>query len=86
MMPHYLDNNVLPTPTQTLSNILFSTFWLFPSFLLKINAFPMLYESLAKGRLELGSIASKSMRPTTNTTETDTELASFFVLTNQITR
>ncbi len=36
-------------------------------------------KSLAKGRLELGSIASKSTRLTFFTTETDAELLSFFV-------
>ncbi len=33
------DNKALPATTQNL----FSTFCLFPSFLLKINAFPMQY-------------------------------------------
>ncbi len=33
---------------------------------------------LAKGRFELGSIASKSMHITIYTTETDVEQASFF--------
>ncbi len=37
------DNKALPTPTLTLPNT-FSTFWLFPSFLLKINAFPMRWD------------------------------------------
>ncbi len=36
-------------PTLTLPDTLFSTFWLFPSFLLKINAFTMRYE-IWKGR------------------------------------
>ncbi len=34
----------LSAPTLTLPDTLFSTFWLFPSFLLKINAFTMRYE------------------------------------------
>ncbi len=46
-MPPYWDNKALPTPTLT--DTLFSTFWLFLSFLLKINAFPMRYE-IWKGR------------------------------------
>ncbi len=62
-MPPY--NKALPTPTLTLPNTLFSTFWLFPSFPLKINAFTMRDEiwkgrkkSLAKGRIKPGSIAT----------------------------
>ncbi len=39
----------LSAPTLTLPDTLFSTFWLFPSFLLKINAFTMRYE-IWKGR------------------------------------
>ncbi len=50
----------LSAPTLTLLDTLFSTFWLSPSFLLKINAFTMRYEiwkgrekkRLAKGRIE----------------------------------
>ncbi len=34
----------LSAPTLTLPVTLFSTFWLFPSFLLKMNAFTMRYE------------------------------------------
>ncbi len=48
-MPPYRDNKALPTHTLTLPDTLFSTFWLFPSFLLKINAFLMRYE-IWKGR------------------------------------
>ncbi len=47
-MPPYWYNKALYTPTLTLPDI-FSTFWLFPSFLLKINAFTMRYE-IWKGR------------------------------------
>ncbi len=43
------DNKALPTPTLTLPDTLFSTFWLNPSFLLKINAFLMWFE-IWKGR------------------------------------
>ncbi len=39
----------LSAPTLTLPDTLFSTFWFFPSFLLKINAFTMRYE-IWKGR------------------------------------
>ncbi len=39
----------LSAPTLTLLDTLFSTFWLFPSFLLKINAFTMRFE-IWKGR------------------------------------
>ncbi len=39
----------LSAPTLTLPDTLFWTFWLFPSFLLKINAFTMRYE-IWKGR------------------------------------
>ncbi len=39
----------LSAPTLALPYTLFSTFWLFPSFLLKINAFTMRYE-IWKGR------------------------------------
>ncbi len=39
----------LSAPTLTLPDTLFSTFWLFPSFLLKINAFTMRFE-IWKGR------------------------------------
>ncbi len=39
----------LSAPTLTLPDTLFSTFWLFPSFLLKMNAFTMRYE-IWKGR------------------------------------
>ncbi len=47
----------LYTPTLTLPNTLFSTFWLFPSFLLKINAFTIFEKgekkkSSAKGGIE----------------------------------
>ncbi len=77
-MPPYWFNKALPTPTLTLPDTLFSYFWSFPSFLLKINAFLMWYEiwkgrkkSLAKGKFELGSIASKSTLLTIYTTETD---------------
>ncbi len=48
-MPPYWYNKALYTPTLTLPDTLFSTFWLFPSFLLKINAFTMRYE-IWKGR------------------------------------
>ncbi len=44
---HYWDNKALPSPTQTLPNTLFSSFWLF-----KINAFPMRYE-IWKGRKQV---------------------------------
>ncbi len=37
----YWENKVLPTPTLTLPDTLFSTFRLFPSFLLTIDAFSM---------------------------------------------
>ncbi len=37
-MPPYWDNKALPTPTLTLPDT-FSTFWLFPSFLLKNKCF-----------------------------------------------
>ncbi len=47
-MPPYW-NKALPTLTLTLPDTLFSTFLLFPSILLKINAFPMWYE-IWKGR------------------------------------
>ncbi len=43
-----LGQKTLPTPTLT--DTLFSTFWLFPSFLLKINAFLMWFE-IWKGRI-----------------------------------
>ncbi len=36
-LPPYCDNKPLPTPTRYF-------YWLFPSFLLKINAFLMRYE------------------------------------------
>ncbi len=80
-MPHYWDNKALPTPTLT---DIFFQLWLFPSFLLKINAFrcDMIFEkgekSLAKGRFELGSIASRSTRFSIYTTETDVKWVSFF--------
>ncbi len=68
-MPPYWDNKALPTPTLTLPDTSFSPFWLFPSFLLKIIAFPMWYEIwkgrkffLAKDGFELGSISSKRLR------------------------
>ncbi len=48
-MPIYWDNKALPTPTLTLPDTLFSTFLLFPSFLLQIHAFPLRYE-ICKGR------------------------------------
>ncbi len=48
-MPPYWDNKALPKPTLTLPDTLISTFLLFPSFLLKIIAFPMQYE-IWKGR------------------------------------
>ncbi len=48
-MPPYWDNKALPAPTLTLPDTLFATFWLFPSFLLKINAFLMWFE-IWKGR------------------------------------
>ncbi len=44
-----LGHKALPTPTLTLPDTLFSTFWLNPSFLLKINAFLMWFE-IWKGR------------------------------------
>ncbi len=34
-MPPYWDNKALPTPTLTLPDTLFSTFWLFPSFFIE---------------------------------------------------
>ncbi len=48
-MPPYWDTKALlhPNPTQ----YLFSTFKLFPSFLLKINAFPIRFE---KGEKKFG--------------------------------
>ncbi len=48
-MPPFCNNKALPTPTLTLPHTLFSTVWLFPSFLLKINAFLMWFE-IWKGR------------------------------------
>ncbi len=48
-MPPYWYNKALYTPTLTLPDTLFSSFWLFPSFLLKINAFTLRYE-IWKGR------------------------------------
>ncbi len=76
-MPPYWDNKTLPTPTLTLLDTLFSTFWLFPSFLLKINAFLMRYE-IWKGRKKVRQKAgSNSGRPR----QTDVELSSFLVLT-----
>ncbi len=48
-MPPYWVNKALPTPSLTLPGTLFSTCWLFHSFLLRINAFPMWYE-IWKGR------------------------------------
>ncbi len=62
-MPPYWDNKALPTPTLTLPDTLFSTFWLFPSFLLKINAFPMRYEiwkERKKVRQKAGSNSGRS--------------------------
>ncbi len=65
-MPPYWDNKALPTPTLTLPDTLFSTFWLFPSFLLKINAFLMRYE-IWKGRKKVQQkAASNSARPCQN--------------------
>ncbi len=63
-MPPYWDNKATLTPTLTLPDTLFSTFLLFPSFLLQINAFLILNlkrekKSLSKGGVEPGSIASK---------------------------
>ncbi len=82
-MPPYWDNKALPAPTLTLPDTLLSTFWLFPSFLLKINAFPMRYE-IWKGRKKVrqkagsNSIASKNTRLTIHATETDMKWVSFF--------
>ncbi len=85
-MPPYWVNKTLPTPTLTLPDNLFSTFSLFPSFLLKINAFPMRYEiwkgrkkSLAKGGCQPALTASKNMHLTICTTETDYWPALFIV-------
>ncbi len=71
------------SPPYTYPILLFSTFWIFPSFLLKINAILMRYE-IWKGWKKVSqkagsrSIASNSMRFTIYTTETDGEWASFF--------
>ncbi len=63
----YWDNKALPTPTLTLPDTLFSTFWLFPSFLLKTNAFLMRYE-IWKGRKKIRQKAgSNSGRSRQNT-------------------
>ncbi len=40
----FWDNTALPTPTLTLPDTSISTFGLFPSFLLKINAFLVWFE------------------------------------------
>ncbi len=51
----------LSAPTLTLPVTLFSTFWLFPYFLLKINAFTMRFE-IWKGR-EKKSSAEGGIEP-----------------------
>ncbi len=78
-LPPYWDK-ALPTLTLNLPDTLFSTFWLFLYFLLKINAFPMRRDlkrekkSLAKGRLEL---VSKYACLTIYATETDVKWVIF---------
>ncbi len=52
----------LSAPTLTLPDTLFSTFWLFPSFLLKINAFTMRFE-IWKGREKKKSSAKSGIEP-----------------------
>ncbi len=52
----------LSAPTLTLPDTLFSTFWLFPSFLLKINAFTMRFE-IWKGREKKNSSAKGGIEP-----------------------
>ncbi len=85
----YWDNKALPTSTLTLPHTLFYMFWLFPSFLWKINAFPMRYEIWkgrkqisSKGGFEPWSIASKSMCLTIYTTDTDVEQAYFLIVSH----
>ncbi len=61
MLPYWY-NKALYTPTLTLPDTLFSTFWLFPSFLLKINAFTMRYE-IWKGREKKKRSAKGGIEP-----------------------
>ncbi len=81
-MPSYWDNKSLPTSTLTLPDTFIFNF-LIISFIFIENkclsdATWDLKKSSAKGRLELGSIASKTMCLTIYATETDSKLVSFF--------
>ncbi len=84
-MPPYWDNKALPTPTLTLPdtfifNFLIISFIFIENKCLSDAIWDLKREkkSSAKGRIELGSIASKSMRSTIYTAETDADHASFF--------
>ncbi len=84
-MPPYWDNKALPTPTLTLPDtFIFNFFIIFFIFIENKCLSDAIWDlkrekkSSAKGRFELGSIASKSMRLTIYTTETNAELLSFF--------
>ncbi len=79
-MPPYWDNKALPTPTLTLPDTLIFNFLIISLIFIENKCLSDAIWDLkrAKGGLELGSIASKSMCLTIQATETNNKHASLF--------